>query len=68
MHLPLWVQEQVTLNLTGRHLFRSVPKQSVLEPRKISINEKRKPGYYLGDIIINYLQGLFVHVDPHYFQ
>lgn len=41
MHLPLWVQEQVKLNLTGRHLFHSVPKQSVSEPRKISVNEKR---------------------------
>lgn len=36
------MQEQVKLNLIGRHLFHSVPKQSVSEPRKISVNEKRK--------------------------
>ena len=40
-HSPLWVQEQVTLNLPKRPPFHFVPRQLVLGLRKISVRGKK---------------------------
>ena len=38
IHLPLWELEQATLDLIGKHLYHSVPRQLVSEPRKIAVS------------------------------